>query len=728
MPLPEHMRLHQTWDYGNLEVRVKAVAWASRFLLVVLLVSLLSFPAPSAGQTYGSGEIEYGGVRLQFSGQLTTTAGTCQQVSSNLVQCRLPQGAQGVLQLTATRTPAGAVNIRAEAIPAGWPAFPVASGWGTVTRQYSFTVPSGSAGQRFELRFKAWTAGVVGEIELRLIIDAIAQTTPTPPPTPPPYPPTEPVPSKPKVPRIEAVPDRLDFGVVTAGQTASALLRIANVGDGVLDVYSIGTRVPGTGIVSPWSPFRLTLPHWGPFSLSPGNATSLLVTFSPDEAGSFTEELLITSNDPQRQQVVVPLTGKAVAGPEVTRPPEETPPPGEGEVVPRKEEVKRCPECELGVLTQNCQLIPRGTVSLGLFTLTLYGGSPFAAQRAPEIGKLVGGEWAGKYQVICLQEVFSYAGKDFAYKNAVARGWLGAGDVDLGKEGWHKLEKDGKHQDQEIEVDGEKVQLLARNPGEKNNIQQIAVLKKGDRYLVTGPDSPGGGKFTVDGGLMILSKYPIIAASGFTFSDQAGVAEEFSNKGALYARIQLSPDRPELNCYVHVFNTHLAAGNARKQRQTQLNELREFIKKCTEDPQNKGEPDGNPVIICGDFNIIGGSEEYKSLKDTLKVVDAWRKAKGDTEDHTSATWVGNQKLKEEVPWGNKNVLATEGGKYQRLDYILYQIFQPEAKQPPLTLVLESIAREPAQRRAEKYPWGGYTVSDHLGVGAQFKITPAEASK
>jgi hypothetical protein len=90
--------------------------------------------------------------------------------------------------------------------------------------------------------------------------------------------------------------------------------------------------------------------------------------------------------------------------------------------------------------------------------------------------------------------------------------------------------------------------------------------------------------------------------------------------------------------------------------------------------------------------------------------------------------VGNQKLKEEVPWGDRNVLATEGGKYQRLDYVLYQIFQPKEKQPPLTLVLESIAREPAQRRAEKYPWGGYTVSDHLGVGAQFKITPTEASK
>ena len=198
------------------------MAWVIRFVPVVLLVSFLSFPAPSSGQTYGSGEIEYGGVRLQFSGQLTT-AGTCQQPSANVIQCQVSQGTQGVIQLTATRTPPGAVNIRADAIPVGWPAFQVASGWGTVSKQYSFTVPSGSAGQRFELRFRAWTAGVVGEVELKCIIDATA-------------------PPSPKVPRIQVSPTSLDFGKVAVGSTVERNLVITNVGD---DVLSIGLMTRG---------------------------------------------------------------------------------------------------------------------------------------------------------------------------------------------------------------------------------------------------------------------------------------------------------------------------------------------------------------------------------------------------------------------------------------------------------------------------------------------------
>jgi len=172
--------------------------------LLVLWVAL------SWGQTYGPGEIYYGGIRLQFSGRVLTT-GTCAGATqpapgATEIRCQVPEGVAGTIELAATRTPAGgAVNIRAEPPPAGWPTSlwtrqpdggwadsrsPVASGWGTVTAQYRFTPPAGSAGRRVELRFKAWTAGVIGELELRLILDIVRAVTPTPPPTEPTVPPS----------------------------------------------------------------------------------------------------------------------------------------------------------------------------------------------------------------------------------------------------------------------------------------------------------------------------------------------------------------------------------------------------------------------------------------------------------------------------------------------------------------------------------------------------------
>jgi len=152
-------------------------------------------------QTYGPGEIYYGGIRLQFSGQVLV-AGTCSapvQLAPGVsqIQCQVPEGVAGTIELTATRTPAGAVNVRAERVPFGWPnslwtqqlgqwvdsRSSVASGWGTITAQYRFAPPAGSAGRQVELRFKAWTAGVIGELELRVILDIVRGVTPTPPPT-----------------------------------------------------------------------------------------------------------------------------------------------------------------------------------------------------------------------------------------------------------------------------------------------------------------------------------------------------------------------------------------------------------------------------------------------------------------------------------------------------------------------------------------------------------------
>lgn len=130
---------------------------------LLFLAVFLVIPVPISAQTYGSGEPEQGGIFLRFYGQVTS-GGECQVVGQDKIQCQIPAGTSGTLRLTATGTPHGTVNICAVSLSAGWVPFPVASGWGSINRQYGFTVPSSSAGKQFELHFGAWTAGVVGEL------------------------------------------------------------------------------------------------------------------------------------------------------------------------------------------------------------------------------------------------------------------------------------------------------------------------------------------------------------------------------------------------------------------------------------------------------------------------------------------------------------------------------------------------------------------------------------
>jgi len=130
------------------------------------------------GTTVGGAEDEFPlpteiyGIRLEFSATLAI-AGSCSRPAPNVIHCQVPEGATGTLTLTAKRTPVGAVNIRAVSLPPGWPVFPAASGWGTLRAVYPFTVPPGTAGRQFELRFRAWAAGVMVDLEVRVILDVV---------------------------------------------------------------------------------------------------------------------------------------------------------------------------------------------------------------------------------------------------------------------------------------------------------------------------------------------------------------------------------------------------------------------------------------------------------------------------------------------------------------------------------------------------------------------------
>ncbi|KAG6967244.1 hypothetical protein JG687_00004384 [Phytophthora cactorum] len=100
----------------------------------------------------------------------------------------------------------------------------------------------------------------------------------------------------------------------------------------------------------------------------------------------------------------------------------------------------------------------------------------------------------------------------------------------------------------------------------------------------------------IDGGLLILSRYPIVERDQLAYSQGAG-SDGICAKGVLYARIQLSPD---LSDSLHVFTTHTQAGDNKKDysiRLSQLQEMHRFIARTIRDDP------GVPVLITGDFNL-----------------------------------------------------------------------------------------------------------------------------
>jgi len=124
------------------------------------------------------------------------------------------------------------------------------------------------------------------------------------------------------------------------------------------------------------------------------------------------------------------------------------------------------------------------------------------------------------------------------------------------------------------------------------------------------------------GGLMIISKYPIVDHQELVF--ESGTSSDgFVTKGVLYAKVQVGP-----SSFVHVFNTHLQASYGYEFdfktnpfasiRKKQLHKLASFIKKVTSS-------DHHPIVVMGDFNVNarrtptdgGDSEEYIDMLNIL---------------------------------------------------------------------------------------------------------------
>ena len=128
---------------------------------------------------------------------------------------------------------------------------------------------------------------------------------------------------------------------------------------------------------------------------------------------------------------------------------------------------------------------------------------------------------------------------------------------------------------------------------------------------------------SIDGGLLILSKLPIVRQDVLNFSS-AAFADWYAAKGVLYALVQVGPNEGH---YVHMFCTHLQATYdeegkdvSERVRKDQISQTVAFIKKCI---YNREEW---PIIICGDLNVQcrksgqdgSDSQEYTDMIAILK--------------------------------------------------------------------------------------------------------------
>jgi endonuclease/exonuclease/phosphatase family metal-dependent hydrolase len=104
--------------------------------------------------------------------------------------------------------------------------------------------------------------------------------------------------------------------------------------------------------------------------------------------------------------------------------------------------------------------------------------------------------------------------------------------------------------------------------------------KAGYEYYVASPNK--GFINIVDGGLLILSRYPIIKTNKMVFKKPG------FGKGVIYARIAITP-----SVIVHLFNCHLERGEV-----SHLAQLKEFM-----DDSVRGKPANEPIFVVGDFGM-----------------------------------------------------------------------------------------------------------------------------
>ncbi|MDH2392849.1 sphingomyelin phosphodiesterase [Streptomyces sp. HNM0663] len=134
----------------------------------------------------------------------------------------------------------------------------------------------------------------------------------------------------------------------------------------------------------------------------------------------------------------------------------------------------------------------------------------------------------------------------------------------------------------------------------------------------SGWDATGGAYSSMtpeDGGVTVLSKWPIIRKEQYVYKDACG-ADWWSNKGFVYAVLDVNGTK------VHVVGTHAQStdpgcdpGEAAEMRSRQFRAMDAFL-------DGKNIPASEQVVVAGDFNVDSRTAEYGSMLSDAGLADA----------------------------------------------------------------------------------------------------------
>lgn len=228
----------------------------------------------------------------------------------------------------------------------------------------------------------------------------------------------------------------------------------------------------------------------------------------------------------------------------------------------------------------------------------------------------------------------------------------------------------------------------------------------------------------IDAGLVIASRYPIVAADYHTYGRAVSTSIDYIvGKGVLYARVSLFAEQPQR--FVHVFTTHMQANNGLhhapfdKVRALQLRELVDFVRRKTEDDPN------GVVMLTGDFNV-----DARSAFDDASSSDQYKSAMNTLQSFRSGIPVRDL-LYEASRWSHP--VTTAGGldgstqKNERLDYIFLSSSDAHGDGVPLVATpllgsvrVEELRKDGGGARKEAYN----TISDHYAIRAEIVCSEA----
>jgi endonuclease/exonuclease/phosphatase family metal-dependent hydrolase len=141
--------------------------------------------------------------------------------------------------------------------------------------------------------------------------------------------------------------------------------------------------------------------------------------------------------------------------------------------------------------------------------------------------------------------------------------------------------------------------------GTLNSRKQIlirAATKTGYFFYIDTSSPSFLSKYLIDGGLLMLSRFPIVSYSFHPF--QYGViSDSLAEKGVLYAKILVK------DCYLHLFTSHLQASYFNcgefhfrvscETRMSQIKQINTFMAGVLSQEYSKKDR----IILCGDFNV-----------------------------------------------------------------------------------------------------------------------------